>query len=117
MEECNTCHPFKVCRCKKTSSKLYQQLQLEESMTLASLVQHNYTAGAVVKVLKRSTSNVTRELNRNGQGAGYSSQAAIACNRLRRIQGRALNSLHKDSVLFGVIHFFRAAVGRPNKLR
>ena len=91
---------------QNTPSKRYQQLQPEERMTLASLVQQNYTAGAIAKVLKRSTSTATRERKRNGQGAGYSSQAAIACSRLRRIQGRAPNRLHKDSILFGVAHHF-----------
>ena len=54
---------------QNTPSKRYQQLQPEERMTLASLVQQNYTAGAIAKVLQRSTSTVTRELKRNGQGA------------------------------------------------
>jgi len=60
---------------QNTPSKRYQQLQPEERMTLTNLVNKNYTAGAIAKVLKRSTSTVTRELKRNGQGACYVSQS------------------------------------------
>lgn len=66
---------------QNTPSKRYRHLQPEERMTLASLVQQQYTACEIAKVLKCSTSTVTRELKRNAQGAGYSSQAAITCSQ------------------------------------
>jgi IS30 family transposase len=57
---------------QNTPSERYQQLQPEERMTLASLVQQQYTACEIAKVLKRSTSTVTREIKRNAQSTGYS---------------------------------------------
>ena len=101
---------------QNTPSKRYQQLQPEERMTLASLVQQQYTACEIAKVLKRSTSTVTRELKRNAQGASYSSQAAITCSRLRRIQGRAPKRLHQDGILFGVVHHFLCNRWSPEQI-
>jgi IS30 family transposase len=54
---------------------------------------------------KRSCSTITRELKRNAQSLGYSSQGAGVCAKQRRIQGRASNKLHDTGVLFGVVRY------------
>jgi IS30 family transposase len=97
-------------------SKRYHHLQPEERMTLASLVQQQYTAGEIAKVLKRSTSTVTREIKRNAQSTGYSSQAAQTCAVQRRIQARAPRKLHSDGVLFGVVHYFLCIRWSPEQI-
>jgi len=101
---------------QNTPSKRYQHLQPEERMTLASLVQQQYTACEIAKVLKRSTSTVTREIKRNAQSTGYSSQAAMTCSRLRRIQARASIKLHSEGVLFGVVHYFLCIRWSPEQI-
>lgn len=101
---------------QNTPPKRYHHLQPEERMTLASLVQQQYTACEIAKVLKRSTSTVTREIKRNAQSTGYSSQAAITCSRLRRIQARAPRKLHSDGVLFGVVHYFLCIRWSPEQI-
>jgi IS30 family transposase len=48
-----------------TPSKRYQQLQAEVSMTIASLLQQEYSLRQIATLLKRSTSTISQELKRN----------------------------------------------------
>jgi IS30 family transposase len=87
----------------------YTQRQPEERVTLTSLKQQGYGIRATARVLDRSASTISRELQRNSAPTGRygSARAQQACSH-RRAQARAVRELHIDSVLFGVVeHFLR----------
>jgi len=85
-------------------SKRYQQLQPEERMTIASLLQQQFTITQIAQRLKRSSSTISRELKRNTQDGCYASQVATTCARQRRRHGRPARKLHSEGILFGVVH-------------
>ena len=87
-------------------SKRYQQLQPEERMTIASLLQQRYTITQIAQRLKRSGGTISRELKRNAQDGCYASQVATTCARQRRRSGRPAKKLHAEGILFGVVHHF-----------
>jgi IS30 family transposase len=63
----------------------------------------------MARVLDRSASTISRELQRNSAPTGRygSAHAQQACGH-RRAQARGVRKLHVDSVLFGVVeHFLR----------
>ncbi|MBP6617642.1 MAG: helix-turn-helix domain-containing protein, partial [Burkholderiaceae bacterium] len=72
---------------QSTPPRRYQQLQPEDRVTLASLVQQKYTVRDIALVLGRSPSTISRELRRNAQPTGYASTTARACAQRRRLQG------------------------------
>ena len=75
---------------QSTPPRRYQQLQPEDRVTLASLVQQKYTVRDIALVLGRSPSTISRELRRNAQPTGYASTTARAYAQRRRLQGRPL---------------------------
>ena len=85
-------------------SKRYQQLQPEERMTIASLLQQQFTITQIAQRLKRSSSTISRELKRNTQDGCYASQVATTCARQRCRHGRPARKLHSEGILFGVVH-------------
>ena len=87
-------------------SKRYQQLQPEERMTIASLLQQRYTITQIAQRLKRSGGTISRELKRNAQDGCYASQVATTCARQRRRSGMPAKKLHAEGILFGVVHHF-----------
>ena len=54
---------------QSTPARRYQQLQPEDRVTLASLVQQKFSVRAMAQVLGRSPSTISRELRRNAQPA------------------------------------------------
>ena len=101
---------------QNTPQRRYQQLQPEDRVTLASLIQQKYTVRDIALVLGRSQSTISRELLRNAQPAGYASTAASACALQRRRQGRASNKLHRDGVLFDVMRHFLGLRWSPEQI-
>jgi IS30 family transposase len=101
---------------QSTPQRRYQQLQPEDRVTLASLIQQKFTVRDIALVLGRSPSTISRELLRNAQPAGYASTAARACALQRRRQGRAPNKLHRDGVLFDVMRHFLGLRWSPEQL-
>lgn len=101
---------------QSTPQRRYQQLQPEDRVTLASLIQQKYTVRDIALVLGRSPSTISRELLRNAQPAGYASTAASACALQRRRQGRASNKLHRDGVLFDVMRHFLGLRWSPEQI-
>ena len=97
-------------------SKRYQQLQPEESMTIASLLQQRYTITQTAQRLKRSAGTISRELKRNTQDGCYASQAATTFARQRRRQGRPAKKLHTQGILFGVVHHFLKERWSPEQI-
>ena len=49
----------------QSTPRIYQQLQPEERVTLASLAQQKYGVRQMAEVLSRSPSTISRELRRN----------------------------------------------------
>jgi transposase, IS30 family len=84
----------------------YQQLQPEDRVTLASLVQQKFGVREMAVVMGRSPSTISRELRRNAQPAGYASATARTCAQQRRSQGRSPNKLHCGGLLFGAVRHF-----------
>jgi IS30 family transposase len=101
---------------QSTPQRRYQQLQPEDRVTLASLIQQKYTVREIALVLGRSPSTVSRELRRNAQPAGYASTAARTCALQRRRQGRAPNKLHRDGILFDVMRHFLGLRWSPEQI-
>lgn len=99
-----------------TPPKRYQQLQPEDRVTLASLVQQKYSVRAMAQVLGRSPSTISPELRRNAQPAGYASTPARSCAQQRRRQGRPLGKLHRDGILFGLMRHFLGQRWWPEQL-
>lgn len=91
---------------QSTTVRRYQQLQPEERVTLASLVQQKYFVREISRALGRSPSTISRELRRNAQPAGYASTTARGCAQRRRLQGRPLGKLHRDGILFELVRHF-----------
>lgn len=101
---------------QSTPQRRYQQLQPEDRVTLASLVQQKYTVREIALVLGRSPSTISRERLRNAQPEGYASTPARACALQRRRQGRAPNKLHRDGVLFDVMRHFLGLRWSPEQI-
>ena len=101
---------------QSTPPRRYQQLQPEDRVTLASLVQQKYTVRDIALVLGRSPSTISRELRRNAQPTGYASTTARACAQRRRLQGRPLGKLHRDGILFGVMRHFLSKLWSPQQI-
>ena len=101
---------------QSTPSKRYQQLQPEDRVTLASLVQQNVGIRAIAQVLGRSPSTISRELKRNAQPAGYASTYARTCAQQRRVRARPPGKLHRDGILFDLMRHFLAQRWSPEQI-
>lgn len=67
----------------------YRQLQPEERVTLASLLQQGHSLRSIAKVLERSPSSVSREVARNRSASQSARQAALARrSRAKRLPKR-----------------------------
>ena len=101
---------------QSTPARRYQQLQPEDRVTLASLVQQKFSVRAMAQVLGRSPSTISRELRRNAQPAGYASALARTCAQRRRLQGRPPSKLHSDGILFGLMRHFLCERWSPEQI-
>src|SRR5271169_3773332 len=82
----------------------YRQLQPEDRMTIASMVQQGYSVRAIGSALCRSASTVSRELGRNTlAGTAYGSEAAQAACQARRKDGRPEGKGQIQGVLWDVV--------------
>ena len=93
----------------QTSPRRYQQLQPEDRVTMASLLQQNHSLRDIAAVLNRSPSTISRERHRNiAKAVGiapvspYASVIAQRSCQQRRRAGRPLNKLHPDRPMFEV---------------
>ena len=82
----------------------YDQLQPEDRMTIASLLQRNCGVRAIARMLGRAPSTISRELARNTPAdAAYGSHCAELACRTRRHQARPLVKLSSDGVSWSVV--------------
>jgi IS30 family transposase len=99
-----------------TVARRYQQLQPEDRVTLASLVQQKIGVRAMAEILERSPSTISRELRRNAQPAGYASASARTCALQRRQQMRPQGKLHRDGILFALVRHFLGERWSPEQI-
>ena len=71
------------------SSSSYQQLQPEERITIASLIQQRYTVRGIARLLGRSASTISREVERNAgckasDGSRHAQHQCQATQALRK---------------------------------
>jgi IS30 family transposase len=83
-------------------SKAYKQLQVEDRITIASLLQQNKGVNEIARLLKRAPSSITRELKRNTDAStgGYRSDSAQSSCKLRRTKASQVRKLETSSVLW-----------------
>ncbi|MCX7135568.1 MAG: IS30 family transposase [Proteobacteria bacterium] len=86
------------------TSRSYKQLQPEDRVTMASMLQGKSGVREMARALGRSPSTISREIKRNGAGKGYASASAHVRCRVRRQEARPALKLDVDGVLFGVVH-------------
>ena len=85
-------------------------------MTIASLMQQNYSQRNIAALLVCSSSTVSRELIRNAQGEAYDSQSAQRACQHRRIAPRLQRKLHTESILLGVVHTLMRSRWSPEQI-
>ncbi|CQR42491.1 MULTISPECIES: IS30 family transposase [Thiomonas] len=82
----------------------YRQLQPEERMTMASLMQQGCSVRAMARTLGRAPSTISRELGRNGEDTRpYAAATAQQRCATRRDAARPSPKLHRDGILWGVV--------------
>ncbi len=81
----------------------HRQLQPEERVTLASLLQQGHSLLSIAKVLERSPSSLSREVARRGGARSHASQSARQAVIERRIRARPLPKLYSDGAWWGVV--------------
>ena len=101
---------------QSTTQRSYQQLQPEDRVTLASLVQQKYSIRAIAQVLGRSPSTISRELRRNALPTGYASTWARTCAQQRRLCARPPRKLHPEGILFGLVQHFLRQYWSPEQI-
>jgi len=94
----------------------YKQIQPEERVTLASLHVQNFTVREIARTLGRAPSTITRELSRNSCDGAYASKSAEGCAAKRRMQARPVPKLHKESILFGIVHHLLCIRWSPEQI-
>ena len=94
----------------------YRQLQPEERVTLASLLQQGHSLRSIAKVLERSPSSVSREVARNRSAEGYASQPARQAALARRTRAKRLPKLHADGALWGVVSHLLTWLWSPRQI-
>ena len=107
----------------QTSPRRYQQLQPEDRVTMASLLQQNNSLRDIAAVLNRSPSTISRERQRNvAKAVGiapvspYASVIAQRSCQQRRRAGRPLNKLHPDRPMFEVTRHLLAQRWSPEQI-
>jgi IS30 family transposase len=98
------------------SPRQYTHLQPEDRVTLASLNQQAYSVRAIARVLNRSPSTISRELQRNGQKGQYGSVQAHRACQTRRLQSRPVGKLHASTVTFDVVRHFLGLRWSPEQI-
>lgn len=88
----------------------YRQLQSEDRLTIASLLQQRYSVRGIARILGRCASTISREIARNSVSVqGYASRPAQQRSEQRRRCARPLLKLHPQSLLWQlVVHFLRS---------
>ena len=70
------------------TSRSYKQLQPEDRVTMASMLQGKSGIREMARALGRSPSTISREIKRNGAVKGYASASAHVRCRVRRQESR-----------------------------
>jgi IS30 family transposase len=85
-------------------------------VTLASFHFQKFTVLEISRTLGRSPSTVSLELGRNNIGGHYASKSAEVCSVMRRMESRPVPKLHKESILFGIVHYLLCIRWSPEQI-
>ena len=100
----------------QNTSPSYRQLQPEDRVTLASLVQQKYSIREIARVLERAPSTISRELKRNSVGQAYISAFAHPQCQRRRRNGRPSVKLHRAGEMFEIVRRFLQSRWSPEQI-
>lgn len=97
----------------------YSQLQPEDRLTIASLLQQRYSVRGIARVLGRCTSTISREIARNSvSGQGYASTPAQQRSENKEGAAQDLSPSCIRKAFYGNWSFISCAVaGHLSKLR
>jgi IS30 family transposase len=97
---------------QSSPQRRYQQLQPEDRVTLASLVQQKFSVREMAQAMGRSPSTISREQRRNAQR-----QRNSACLHPAAAHARPPpNKLHREGVLFEVVRHFLSERWSPEQI-
>lgn len=99
-----------------STSKTYRQLQPEDRVTLASLRQQGVGVPAIARMLKRSTSIVSRELQRNACEGSYTNAGAYRRCHKRSLSACPARKLDLNGVMFGVVRHCLSLLWSPKQI-
>ena len=94
----------------------YRQLQPEERVTLAALLQQNQSLRQIAVVLGRSPGTLSRELKRNSQAGTYASSTAQRTSQEQRVAARPARKLDPDGRLWPVITHMLCWLWSPQQI-
>ena len=86
------------------SQRQYRQLDRYERQTIAICLEQSLSIRAIARILNRSPSTISREIERNRGGASYSCSFAQQRFVRRRRYSRPLPKLVVGNALFGRVH-------------
>ena len=98
------------------NKRVYEQLSESERQAIALGLQQGQSMRAIARALGRSASTISREIERNSGGSGYSSKPAQQrCERNRRF-ARPAPSCTAAARCLSACAPGCASAGRPSKL-
>ena len=100
----------------KHITQQYTHLQPEDRVTLASLRQQAHGIREIARILQRSPSTISRELQRNSLDGEYSSVIAHRACQTRRLQSQPAGKLHPSTVTFDVVRHFLGLRWSPEQI-
>lgn len=107
----------------QTTPRSYQQLQLEDRVTMANLLRQRYSLRAIAKALNRLTCTGSTEHRRTSSmvasacGATLYSSVTVQSHCLqRRRAGRPLPKLHIDRPMFEVVRRLLGKLRSPEQI-
>ena len=100
----------------KHITQQYTHLQPEDRVTLASLRQQAQGIREIARILQRSPSTISRELQRNSLDGEYSSVIAHRACQTRRLQSQPAGKLHPSTVTFDVVRHFLGLRWSPEQI-
>lgn len=97
-------------------TRRFRQMQAEERVTLAALMQQGKTLREISQKVGRSPSTLSRELARNAQGGEYTSRGAQQACEQRRCSARPKPKLDPDGPLWPLVSHLLGWLWSPQQI-
>ena len=97
-------------------TRRFRQMQAEERVTLAALMQQGKTLREIAKEIGRSPSTLSRELARNAQCGEYTSRGAQQACEQRRCSARPKPKLDPDGRLWPLVSHLLGWLWSPQQI-